>query len=325
MTGRYWKNFIKSWLIVGMLLAPDMVSAQVEFDEVVVFGTSLSDSGNAFALTGLQNTPPFDTLDFLIIPDAPYAIGGHHFLNGYTWVEQLARPLGLASDTRASFNDANPRAVNYAIGGTRILEVPEKPFLDQQVGAYLTDFGNVASPQALYAVEMGSNDIRDALSAAGGELWTLQQALDYLSDAAETLKLRLTMLHTAGARKFLVLNVPPIGETPAIKSMGAQASGLANFLSDHFNSELSNRLDDLEDDIADISITRLNVHGIVMDIIGSPSDYGLTEVSQACLTPGVAPYSCTDPDNYFFWDGVHPTKTVHSIFSQEAVYKLATP
>ena len=40
---------------------------------IVVFGTSLSDAGNAFALAGDARTPPDFPLNPLLIPRAPYA------------------------------------------------------------------------------------------------------------------------------------------------------------------------------------------------------------------------------------------------------------
>ena len=41
------------------------------YSAIVVFGTSLSDSGNAFALRGGANTPPDYLVNPLLIPDAP--------------------------------------------------------------------------------------------------------------------------------------------------------------------------------------------------------------------------------------------------------------
>src|SRR5437762_12424368 len=81
--------------IALLLLAPAGAEAQSRFSGIVVFGTSLSDSGNAFALVGDASTPPDFALSPLLIPSAPYAKGGHHFSNGATWVEQLARSAGL--------------------------------------------------------------------------------------------------------------------------------------------------------------------------------------------------------------------------------------
>src|SRR5262245_37149922 len=106
-------------LVALVLLAPSWAAAQVTFQRIVVFGTSLSDPGNAFALLGQANTPPYDTLDPFLIPSAPYARGGHHFSNGATWIEQLARPLGFAGDVRSAFQGSGVRSSNYAVGGAR--------------------------------------------------------------------------------------------------------------------------------------------------------------------------------------------------------------
>ena len=69
---------------------PRETSALLAFWSV---GDSLSDPGNAFALTGEQSVPPYDTLDPFLVPSAPYARGGHHLSNGATWVEQLGKTL----------------------------------------------------------------------------------------------------------------------------------------------------------------------------------------------------------------------------------------
>jgi phospholipase/lecithinase/hemolysin len=78
------------WTVAGLLVllltAPMAYSAQTTFGQIVVFGDSLSDSGNAFALQGITTTPPYDTLDPLLIPGSPFAMGGHHFSNGAAYV-----------------------------------------------------------------------------------------------------------------------------------------------------------------------------------------------------------------------------------------------
>src|ERR1043165_1234372 len=91
----------KSWLVSILLafvaFAPGLAAAgglHRPFDRIVVFGDSLSDPGNAFALTGQHLTPPSYGMttpeDLLtLIPDAPYARGGNHFSNGPTWIEDL--------------------------------------------------------------------------------------------------------------------------------------------------------------------------------------------------------------------------------------------
>ena len=79
---------IKKWTLVGLLtlvlVLPGLAAAQGAVGRIVVFGTSLSDPGNDFALRGIENVPPYDTLDPFLVPDAPYAKGGHHVSNGAT-------------------------------------------------------------------------------------------------------------------------------------------------------------------------------------------------------------------------------------------------
>src|ERR1700740_2433975 len=110
---------MQKWLriiaAVMVLALPGVASANLIFGSIVVFGTSLSDPGNAFALlahppagvslasTVSQNHPPFDTLDELLVPSAPYAKGGHHFSNGATWIEQFALGKGLAAFVPPAF------------------------------------------------------------------------------------------------------------------------------------------------------------------------------------------------------------------------------
>ena len=111
--------------------------AQESFDRLVVFGTSLSDPGNAFALYGGTNTPHDYEVDPLLVPNptVPYVRGGHHFSNGATWVEQFARPWGLAGTVRPGFQASDVMATNFAVGGARAREVGVgEALLDVDVG-----------------------------------------------------------------------------------------------------------------------------------------------------------------------------------------------
>src|SRR5687767_11923799 len=112
-------TFLVAAAVLAVVTATAPTAAQARLGRVVVFGTSLSDPGNAFALRGGTNTPPDYELDPLLVPSAPYARGGHHFSNGATWIEQFARSRGLASSVGPAFLGSDSTATNYAVGAAR--------------------------------------------------------------------------------------------------------------------------------------------------------------------------------------------------------------
>jgi phospholipase/lecithinase/hemolysin len=116
------KNMIFGCLSM-MLAAPAFAAGEAPFEQIVVFGTSLSDPGNAFALGADNNVPPDYFVDTLLVPSAPYARGGHHFCNGETWIEQLGRSVGLTRDVSPAFRGSSDTATNFAVGGARARDV----------------------------------------------------------------------------------------------------------------------------------------------------------------------------------------------------------
>jgi outer membrane lipase/esterase len=287
-----------------------------------VFGTSLSDSGNAFALVGGTNTPPDYMLDPLLVPSAPYARGGHHFSNGATWVEQFARSLRLAGSVRPAFGSDSPKATNYAVGAARAYDDGHNFNLSNQVQAFLADHGSGVPSDALYVIEMGGNDIRDAIVAyqAGGP--AAAQAI--LEEAVASIAHNIQVLYLAGARHFLVWLPPNVGLTPALRMLDQMSPGaaqLATGLSQAFNAGLSGVLTQLSA-FPGISLARLDAYALLTDIVADPLGYGLTNALQPCVMPSHEPFFCQVPDEYLFWDGIHPTRATHTIIAQTAASVL---
>src|SRR6266700_3844828 len=158
-------NAVKKCLFIGLLgcalCAPASALAQGPIIGIVVFGDSLSDPGNAFALVGGTNTPPDYSVDFFLVPDQPYARGGHHFTNGATWIEQLAQSEGLAANAQPAFRGSSAGATNYAVGSARARDDGSQINLTHQVDRFLQDFSGAAPGDALYVIEIIGNDIRD--------------------------------------------------------------------------------------------------------------------------------------------------------------------
>ena len=301
-----------------VLLASILVSASAEaqsrFSGIVVFGTSLSDPGNAFVLVGDAATPPDFMLNPLLVPSAPYAKGGHHFSNGATWIEQYASSVGLGGHVRPALRATDSLAANYAVGGARAHDDGINFNLAQQVNAFLQRSGGVVSAQSLYVIEMGGNDIRDAFQiyATGGN------GSPVLEQALASIASNVQRLYAAGAREFLVWAAPNVGLTPALRSLGPAAQGLAGFVSQAFNGGLTGVLAQLTAGLPGVRFVRLDAFRLLSEIVVDPVAFSLTSATTACLTPHAAPFTCPDADAVLFWDGIHPTKAGHAILAHEA-------
>jgi phospholipase/lecithinase/hemolysin len=305
-------------LLAVVIAAPMETAAKTTFSRIVVFGDSLSDPGNDFALINTQNTPPYDNIDLpTVIPHAPYAKGGHHYSNGATWVEQFAKLRGLAQYVTPAWQSAGTKAANYAVGGGRAYDDPTNVNLTDQVNEFLADVGDQAPSDALYVLEFGGNDIRDIL--AGGDPENIILA------AANSIAGNITILYNHGARKFLVWNVPDLSLTPAIialDSVQPGTQGIVLYLVDSYNAVLVPFLAGLSG-LQGIEIELFDAAAAVRALVDDPGAYGLEVVDAACVTPKVPPFNCKEPDEYLFWDGIHPTKAVHGILAQEVAKLLA--
>jgi len=289
-------------LAVLLLLLGGHAAHADEARRLVVFGDSLSDPGNAFVLLGETARRPFD-----LIPSAPYARGGLHFSNGATWVEQLAR--------RSEWRGAGPalRAPdafsNYAVGGARARAAGGFDLPDQ-LALYLSRTGGRADADALHVLFLGGNDLRDALAALEADPSGAASAA-ILGEALASLGDAVVALVSAGARDFLIANAPDIGQVPAVRLQGPLAQAGGSLLSLQFNQGLAALLDGLEATLP-VRIRRLDVAALFAAIIADPAAFGLRDVENSCITPGVRAHAvCRHPRRYLFWDGVHPTRAAH--------------
>jgi len=140
------KEFLLRPLLIVWLLFPIGSTAAPSFREIVVFGDSLSDTGNLASLPefGFLNIPPFD----------------RGFSNGPRAVEVLANSIGLDVDPSLHLVGP-PVGTNFAVSGARARRI--NPIdLPAQIGTFLLNNSGTAPSDALYVVLIGGNDVRDA-------------------------------------------------------------------------------------------------------------------------------------------------------------------
>lgn len=275
-------------------------AAHAAYSSVFVFGDSLSDNGNAFiAAGGETETTPYTDL----IPDRAYASG--RLSNGPVWVDLIGTG---ATPIKPSFDFGT----NFAFGGARtgVLTgvVPDGiPTLQTQVDTLLSFFPALPS-DALYVVWAGGNDARDAvLSGSQAAAQTI------MADSVGNIGEIVSSLAAAGATQFLVPNMPDLSRTPAVAAQGALAQAGMKTLVEQYNAGLAGLLATLDASPA-IDILTLDIYALITTVLDHPGDFGFTNITQPCHFENGAT-GCTNPDEFFFWDGLHPTTAAHALIA----------
>lgn len=311
------------------------------YSGVHAFGTSLSDEGNAFIACGGQSLPPYDNLTSFLNAapgDSPYARGGHHFSNGSTWVDALAKSLRVNNSALPVLQ--NPVGTNYAQAGTTA--IPEGPlgplpcrvsFAEQIEAA--TDRGGIPD-DALVSVEIGSNDVINAVlffvgAITEGSLDPLTAkavtTITVLEPAADLTSLGINQLIAGGASTLLWATVPDVGLTPSMAILDEQLQafgfpegliiGAATDFAQTYNASVEA---DLQSAIEDGTIVKFDLFQILREVVfGGNGDLNVTDT---CVTPNQPPFACRKPDNYLYWDGIHPTKATHDFLAEKALEAL---
>ena len=148
---------------------------------------------------------------------------------------------------------------------------------------------------SLFFVWGGANDLFAALSINPSAAPTVA------ANAVTNLANEIAALAAIGAEHFLVPNLPDLGLTPFGLNSGDSA-GLSA-LSQGFNAGLAFALAQLESNYG-LDITGFDAFGFMHEAIDNPGAFGLTNVQDPCFDGTTV---CGNPDQYLFWDSVHPT------------------
>ena len=259
------------------------------YSRLVVFGDSLSDNGNLFLFTGGTQPP------------APFYFQGR-FSTGPVFVELLGFNLG-----RFAAGDSNAGSINYAFGGARTDLSGAPPGMRTQLNAYLGGGGTFGSGD-LVSILGGANNIFQGLPAAGASS-NPAGAIQVVSlAAAADINLIVDNVAAAGAGTILVSNLPKLSLTPQFRA--TPAAPLADYAVTTFNGALLTGLNTVAANRAGTNIILMDLFKIGDTIAGNPTAFGVTNVTQACFNQVTLSY-CSNPDDYFYLDGVHPTAAGH--------------
>lgn len=308
-------------------------SALPTYSALYAFGDSLSDAGNVSILTTPTGTtrpvsPPYYGEQY-------NGINAKVFSNGPTWVQDVSVALGLGP-----LGPSLAGGTDFAYGGALTGATPQNSdpatlaiSLSAQFAQFKAQVPN-PSPNALYTLSVGANDLFSLLATSG---LTAQQQADDVNAAVANAVTFVRQLVGAGAKTLLVLNVPDLGNVPYETMREPQAGTApttieieATQVSSAYNAALSSQLAAIAS-ANGVRILTVDSFTLLDDAIANPAAYGLTNVTAPAYAGDngyfdsslLAASGAAAQNQYLFFDMAHPTETGHGAIADLAEQQLS--
>ncbi|KAL3130995.1 hypothetical protein ABBQ38_000319 [Trebouxia sp. C0009 RCD-2024] len=322
--------------LIGRLLLVCVVASQCTgtVASLIAFGDSYSDNGQG-ANKAVQAALGTTQENSGYFPRPPYYQG--RFSNGPNWLDIVAATVSNTLDSYAAGG-----AVTGAPGGPSNLPVyPPYDSLSEvanvavptglwQVAEFLAQNNGTARPEHTYILEFGANDYLNVV--AGVSTATVYGVISTIDQMME-------ILFNAGARKFIVLNVPPIAGLPLFmppftpEDMSSAAQAKAASLTAQHNAELPNRVESFGVGHHGSINTVYDTYSFFINLITNAAHEGFTvsPLTTPCygaksfypgFSQGYDNPVCSDPDSHIFWDAVHLTAHANNLLAQDFVPKF---
>lgn len=292
--------------------------------ELVFFGDSLTDNGNLY-----------NKLKF--IPKSPPYYKGQ-FSNGPIWAEYLAATFKEKYGTLTQ---------NYSIGGATVVSRSifkgALPFyFKYEVKNYLSSQSKTDKNAVLYLIWLGANDYMDEQ----------KQPADLLvKDVINEMLLQIKVLVDNGGKNFVIIDLPDLSKSPYATTISQEKRDRLRLLTQLHHESLVQAMNTLRINYPLVHFVYVDGFSIFNDVISNIQYYNqkyhkhLVNLTESCWTGGYTykedhsiqesmPYStslsiandvgmaesfgatpCKNPDDYLFWDAVHPTVAMHEIFA----------
>jgi outer membrane lipase/esterase len=181
------------------------------------------------------------------------------------------------------------------------------PYTTDQLALYLAT--STPSASDLYTFWAGANDID-----SGGNPLT----------AANNIAANISALAADGAKQFLWLNLPLLGDTPDGAAGGPAGVAALNAASLAFDVQWATDIGTLESE--GINVIGVNIEQLFAQILADPSAFGFTDVTDPawCGPGGLASCATNNPNDFLFWDGEHPTTAGDALVADLAFKDVTT-
>lgn len=308
-----------------------LVKKPANIDRLIVFGDSLSDTGN---LQRFSNLGPLKTL---LLPSCVYWQG--RFSNGPIWLDYLSSSLSSGF-------------ANYAVGGAQTNEPPLSEMtglngffarltpaywaerisrswirsLSEQIDSHLDSLIEMPSPDDLVFIWIGANNyLNDGMLVQNKDgkpnLIEAQKLIGHTIDDIEAAILKLNHL---GYRKFAVASIPELAGLPVNPSdPDPVTNSTYYYLTRQHNKALQAMIERVQTEHKGIQLARLRAFSINQKTIENPSEYGFSDITNPCYKGSLfGPFKpgktyCHDSYGVKLWDWVHPNTKMHCFYANQ--------
>lgn len=188
--------------------------------------------------------------------------------------------------------------------------------------------------KALYMVDIGQNDLADSFS----KNLTYSEVINTVPSIIGEIKTAIKTLYDQGARNFWVHNTGPLGCLPQklslVEKKDLDENGCLssyNSAARIFNEGLLKLCQEMRSELADATITHVDIYAIKYDLIANASKYGFSSPLMTCCGNGGPPYNynirvtcgtpgceaCSNGSQHISWDGIHYTEAANSIIASK--------
>ncbi|XP_020243025.1 GDSL esterase/lipase At5g55050-like isoform X2 [Asparagus officinalis] len=315
-------------------------TAEPQVPAIYVFGDSTMDVGNNNYLgtDAVKANFPHNGIDY------PHSKPTGRFSNAYNGADFVAMNMGfkqspppfLALKPKHKYPDIYSGRVgaNFASAGTGILDstlcVIRRIKIER--AKYLLS-------KSIFLISAGGNDIFDFFVQNPNA--TKPQVNQFLGGMISNYTSHFEALYNLGARKFAIINVPPIGCCPRSRTLPQNLDGSCvealNNLAKAFNKATPAILNNLSSKLVGLKYSIGSSYDVVNTIITHPQAFGYEEVKSACCGIGrfhaeqpcnATAFYCKDRRTHVFWDVLHPTNKTAEIAGlafYEGSVKYASP
>ncbi|KTD76341.1 lysophospholipase/glycerophospholipid:cholesterol acyltransferase PlaC [Legionella waltersii] len=303
-----------------------------------------------------------------VLPGQPY--WKYRFSNGKIWAEYLAEMMSIQkSDDDVYLNRAFGGSwastydyqltvwnlIRHPLGTIKNLIVGKlvPPSLGLTVQAYLLEHQTL-NDQSVYFIYSGGNDYINVLFFEDN--YNTDVMSTYIDNVLDSITSAMQKLVKAGAKRFVVMGVPNIGETP--KFVKTTDREVLNAAVEQHNQRLAKRIEAMKEQNPDLDILFVDTQNYLQRALVDPEKYGFYNVKDACIdvkfpmlhkimnrtpfpnnyvlqymqvlqyrdssfAPGETNYHvCDAPEDYLFWDEIHPSTKAHQLMAYEVCQEM---